>query len=93
MAAAVVQDGDTVIVDCSDGRKSFCKIKLGRCAGVILGLLLARGQAQLTAEAACSSQAKLGKGHAVSLDPAVGRPYGSLFQLSGDGTSLRQAKR
>ena len=40
-----------------------------------------------------SSTAKLGKGRAVSLDPAVGQPYGSLFQLSGDGDSLRKAKR
>ena len=43
--------------------------------------------------AVCRSTAKLGKGHAVLLDPAIGESYGSLYQLSGDGKTLRRAKR
>ena len=30
MAGLTVQEGETVIVDCNDGRKLFSKIKLGR---------------------------------------------------------------
>ena len=41
----------------------------------------------------CSSVTKMGKGPAVSLDPAVGESYGSLFQLSADGRSIAKAKR
>ena len=30
MAGCTIQEGDTVIMDCSDGRKLFAKVKTGR---------------------------------------------------------------
>jgi len=98
---ALIQEGDTVVLDENGERKSFLKLKrkgcvalchhlschnVETCTGVLPAILTA---VHTHTPCALYRQARIGKSQ-VCTDPFIGAPYGAVFTLSADGKSVQR---
>ena len=99
--AALVQEGDNVILDVNGEKQAFVVAKragytysLARIPlELFIHVVIIRHKGRLTAPAACAcSKVKVNR-QLCRLDAIIGQPYGSMYQLSADTSELVRVKR
>lgn len=87
-------DGDTVVLDVNGEKQAFVTVKRTGYVRLVVRFHshnLKLSDAHVSLLAMCS-KVKVGK-QLCSLEPCIGQPFGSMFQLSLDSSELVRVKR
>ena len=94
-----IREGDTVILDVNGEKQAFLTVKRAGCVICCCISSLTRGfvlqfcvlQGFDSSHTVCS-KVKVGK-QLCSLEPIIGQPYGSVYQIAADTSELVRTKR